>query len=123
DVMTQTPTTIPRTADIETALVNMRKAGARRLPIVDESGRITGIVTSFDLVRLLASELSELGRSLEEGVDPPDLPSGRLAGNLLRRAQEVCALRGRRREPSARVPSPRGAALPARVRRVLRTDP
>jgi len=73
EVMTQTPATIARTADIDAALRRMREAGARRLPIVDDKGKITGIVTSFDLIGLLAFELSELGKGLEEGVDAPDL--------------------------------------------------
>src|SRR5262245_23538959 len=49
DVVTYDPTTLPRSAGIDTAVQLMREHGVRRLPIVTDEGRITGIVTADDL--------------------------------------------------------------------------
>lgn len=38
----------------------MRQHGIRRLPVVDESGALAGIVTADDIIRLLSLELSLL---------------------------------------------------------------
>ncbi len=69
DVVTMDVTTVPRDASIETAVRIMRERGVRRLPIVAEDGRVTGIVTADDLTILLAQELGELGSSISENVD------------------------------------------------------
>lgn len=41
--------------EISVALDEMRRSGIRRLPVVDEAGRLTGIVTLDDIVDYLAS--------------------------------------------------------------------
>jgi CBS domain-containing protein len=43
----------------------LREYKVRRLPVVDEDGRLAGIVTLDDLLRLLASEFSNLLQSIE----------------------------------------------------------
>lgn len=43
----------------------MRERGVRRLPIVTEDGRLTGIVTADDLTVLLTQELADLGLGIE----------------------------------------------------------
>jgi CBS domain-containing protein len=44
----------------------MMSAGVRRLPVVDEDGRLVGIVTLDDLLRVLSRELS----NLTDGIKP-----------------------------------------------------
>lgn len=61
--------TLPRSAGIDTAVRLMREKGIRRLPIVDEEGMLTGIVTADDLFVLLSRELGDLGESVDSNVD------------------------------------------------------
>jgi len=42
------------------AMRSMRERGVRRMPVVDEGGRLVGIVTLDDLLELLAEEMGEL---------------------------------------------------------------
>lgn len=44
------------------ALAQMRAHGVRRMPIIDAAGRLVGIVTSDDLLDLLAEEMTALVR-------------------------------------------------------------
>ena len=43
----------------------MRSRGVRRLPVVDRSGALAGIITLDDLVHLLAGEMGHLARLIE----------------------------------------------------------
>ena len=49
DVMTPNPITIDPDAPLGTAMAVMRDKGVRHLPVVDETGRLFGIVTDRDL--------------------------------------------------------------------------
>jgi CBS domain-containing protein len=69
EIVTYDATTLPRTAGIETAVRTMRERGVRRLPIVTEEGKLTGIVTADDLTILLTQELADLGMGLGNAVD------------------------------------------------------
>jgi diguanylate cyclase (GGDEF)-like protein len=51
DVMTPDPVTIRSDADLEQATELVRSRGFRRLPVVDASGKLVGIVTQTDLLR------------------------------------------------------------------------
>jgi CBS domain-containing protein len=42
----------------------MRETGVRRLPVVDDDGRLVGVVTFDDVLCVLAQELSNLGRGI-----------------------------------------------------------
>lgn len=68
-IVTYEAMTIQRTDGLETAVKTMREHGIRRVPIVDEDGRVTGIVTADDLVALLGRELSALGEAITSNVD------------------------------------------------------
>ncbi|KWK49254.1 histidine kinase [Burkholderia stagnalis] len=48
---------VSETEEISVALEEMRRSGIRRLPVVDDTGRLTGIVTLDDIVEYLASLL------------------------------------------------------------------
>ncbi len=40
----------------------MKSSKVRRLPVVDMGGRLVGLITVDDIIRLLARELSEIAR-------------------------------------------------------------
>lgn len=47
----------------------MNESGVRRLPVVDPGGRLVGLVTLDDLLRLLARELSNLADGIKFEMD------------------------------------------------------
>jgi CBS domain-containing protein len=51
--------------DLSECLHQMRSHGIRRMPVVDKSGILVGIITVDDLLRMLAGELSELAKLIE----------------------------------------------------------
>lgn len=68
-IVTYEAATVLRTDGFETVMRIMREHGVRRVPIVDDAGRITGIVTTDDLVTLIGRELSALGEAISSNVD------------------------------------------------------
>jgi CBS domain-containing protein len=67
-VMIKPVWTIPDGAGIFAATQCMRDGGVRRLPIVDEKGRLTGMVSLDDLMRLLGRELYNLAEGVRHEV-------------------------------------------------------
>jgi CBS domain-containing protein len=61
DVMTSFPHLVSEDMPIETALGLMRQHGFRRLPVVDNGGRLAGLVTLDDILVLLADEFIQIG--------------------------------------------------------------
>ena len=61
-VMSAPPRCVVETAPIEDAMAILRRASVRRLPVVDDDGRLEGIVSVDDVVELLVEELEHLGR-------------------------------------------------------------
>jgi acetoin utilization protein AcuB len=60
DVMTKQPVTIGPEASLASAIAVMRERGIRHLPVVDDTGRLLGIITDRDLrAAALAPALSE----------------------------------------------------------------
>ena len=47
---------------LQDAIEKMRQRGVRRLPVVDHAGALVGIVTVDDLMELLAEQLTDLAR-------------------------------------------------------------
>jgi CBS domain-containing protein len=64
DVMSKPTARILESTPIEDALGEMMRAGARRLPVVDEAGRLVGILALDDVIELLAEETAAIGRLL-----------------------------------------------------------
>lgn len=64
DAMTRPPVPVRAEAPLEEALGLMRDRRVRRLPVVDEDGRVAGVVSADDLVRLLSREIGGLGEVL-----------------------------------------------------------
>lgn len=54
DVMTRHPVTVWSTANIEESLQRMRSGGVRRVPVVDDRGRLCGILALDDIFEHLA---------------------------------------------------------------------
>lgn len=69
EIVTYEATTVPRDAGVETAVRLMSERGVRRLPIVSDDGRVTGIVTADDLTVLLTGLLGDLGAGIRDNVD------------------------------------------------------
>ena len=62
DIMSIDFSTIKESAGIFEAIQHMRIKGIRRLPVIDDSDALVGIVTMDDLLVLLAEELNALAR-------------------------------------------------------------
>jgi CBS domain-containing protein len=60
DVMTSDLVTAAEQESIESALKKMHEHGIRRLPIVDGTGTLVGILTLDDILRYLTGQQSEL---------------------------------------------------------------
>ena len=65
-VMTAFPRTVQDKTSIEDALQIMRLEKCRRLPVVDESGKLVGLLSVDDILELLISEFREIGRLLNQ---------------------------------------------------------
>jgi len=65
EVMTTGPKTVSEETAIESALSLMRSGSFRRLPVVDNAGKLVGLVTLDDILMLLASELGDAGALID----------------------------------------------------------
>lgn len=61
EVMTKCPELAQEDMPVETALGLMRRRSFRRLPVIDKSGSLTGLVTLDDIVMLLAEQFMQIG--------------------------------------------------------------
>jgi CBS domain-containing protein len=61
-IMSRDISTIKKDTGIFDAIQEMKAAGVRRMPIVDSSGRLVGLLTVDDLIRLLAREMADIAR-------------------------------------------------------------
>jgi len=64
EAMTSKLVTAQETDDLVDALKKMRSFGVRRLPVVNESGGLEGVLAFDDLVEFVADELSDLSSLL-----------------------------------------------------------
>lgn len=65
DVMTADPTTIRADEEVQVALPRMRRGGFRRLPVVDQSGSLVGLVSMDDVLMRLADDLAQIGQLIK----------------------------------------------------------
>ena len=64
DVMTRDPLLIEEGQSIEWVLCHMRDAGVRRVPVVDPSGGLTGVLSIDDVLERIAEELINIAGSI-----------------------------------------------------------
>jgi CBS domain-containing protein len=60
DIMSQELVTAPESLSVQQAIELMRFKGVRRLPVVDDDGRLAGIVTIDDLLGVMADNLAAI---------------------------------------------------------------
>jgi len=65
-IMTRFPENISEETPIEIALSKMRAGGFRRLPVVDDEGKLIGVLTLDDILELLSTEFTEIGRLIKK---------------------------------------------------------
>ncbi len=66
EVMTQSLRTVSENTPIEDALRAMRLGRCRRLPVVDSTGKLVGLLSVDDIMDLLISEFRDIGVLLRE---------------------------------------------------------
>jgi CBS domain-containing protein len=64
DVMTRDPLLIDEGQSIEAVLRHMREAGVRRVPVVDRSGALTGVLSIDDVLERIADQLIDIAVSI-----------------------------------------------------------
>jgi CBS domain-containing protein len=62
DLVSRPLVTAPENLGVFEAIQMMRKHGVRRMPVVNEAGALTGIISIDDLIELLAAEMAELAK-------------------------------------------------------------
>jgi CBS domain-containing protein len=65
EVMTQFPKMIRDNTPIEQAIAVMRSGPYRRLPVVDQTGKLVGLLSIDDILDLLTEEFREIGALLK----------------------------------------------------------
>ncbi len=66
EIMTQNPVlTLREDMGLLEALDQIRKSAVRRFPVVDVDGRLTGIITLDDIIRLLGREIADVACVIE----------------------------------------------------------
>jgi CBS domain-containing protein len=53
------------------AMEHMKDRGVRRMPVVDDRGRLQGIITVDDIIRLLVEEMGCIARIIQAGSPVP----------------------------------------------------
>jgi CBS domain-containing protein len=64
DVMTRDPLLVEEGQSIEAVLRHMREAGVRRVPVVDRSGALTGVLSIDDVLERMAEQLIDIAGSI-----------------------------------------------------------
>jgi CBS domain-containing protein len=63
-VMQRDPSLVQEDKPLDTAVRVMRRDTVRRIPVVDDAGRLVGILTSDDALQLLANELAGVAEAV-----------------------------------------------------------
>ena len=62
DIMTEKVVLVKENEDVFDAIETMREQGVRRMPVVNEQGALTGIISLDDVLPVVAQELADLAR-------------------------------------------------------------
>lgn len=94
DVMTSDVITLETEADHAEAARLMRKAGVKRIPIVDGDGRLAGILSRSDILRAFARADADIVAEIEDHVmgdvlwiDPKQVTMQCIEGNIVLRGR------------------------------------
>jgi signal-transduction protein with cAMP-binding, CBS, and nucleotidyltransferase domain len=71
EVMTRDPVVVEDGTGLFEAMQFLRDEGVRRLPIVDCDGKLAGIITTDDIIRLIGQEMQYIGDVIRE-ASPSD---------------------------------------------------
>jgi signal-transduction protein with cAMP-binding, CBS, and nucleotidyltransferase domain len=71
EVMTRDPAVVEDGTGLFEAMQFIRAEGVRRLPIVDCDGKLAGIITLDDIIRLIGQEMQYIGDVIRE-ASPSD---------------------------------------------------
>ena len=66
DIMTRDPLALCENESIVDAMVRLRQRGVRRAPVVAASGDLVGIVSTDDLLGIIAEQLGSLARLVDQ---------------------------------------------------------
>ena len=64
DVMTRQPVTVAESDPLDRVLLEMRRVGVRRVPVVGHRGQLVGILSLDDVIDALSSELQNIASSI-----------------------------------------------------------
>lgn len=70
EVMSPEPAIAHVDDTLDRALFTLREQGVRRLPIVDEQGRVAGLVSLDDVLVLLSGELDQAAAAVRDNQGP-----------------------------------------------------
>lgn len=70
EIMTRNVVTFQDSMGIYEAIQKMTDAGIRRMPVVDNAGKLIGIVTMDDIVRMLGEEMAAIAKNIEKQSPP-----------------------------------------------------
>ena len=71
DIMTRHPVSVWATSSVEDALQRMQGGGVRRVPVVDERGRLVGILALDDIFEHMAARLPFAPPAVRREREPP----------------------------------------------------
>lgn len=75
DVMSRNPVVVSEDLGIWELIHMMKKHAVRRFPIVSGDGKLVGIITLDDLIKLMGEELSGLGQAIASELSHTIKPS------------------------------------------------
>lgn len=67
DVMSMQPVVAAESEAVDVALRTMRRAGVRRLPVVNARGEVVGVLSFDDLLEFVANEMGSLSTAVRNG--------------------------------------------------------
>lgn len=67
DIMTPNPVCIDQSDDLSIGLQKMRAKAVRRAPVIDEEGRLSGIISVDDIMTFLGAELNNIITLINKG--------------------------------------------------------
>lgn len=67
DVMSMQPVVAAESDAIDAALRKMRRAGVRRMPVVNSRGEVVGVLSLDDLLEFVAGEMDNLSGAVRNG--------------------------------------------------------